>query len=142
MKQPIGTLVDATTGRAVRQFKGFKDRLPRIPAGFVVVDDDIPKKKQYSPIYDLEAQAFIKPRRVGLVDPDGVVQNIVLENPNAGAPDVPVPEGWERFDDRDWPTTPAGEPIGNGFKRKGRRWSRPTPPQVEPPAGPRAEPTV
>ena len=122
-------LVNEVTGVPVKRFKGFKERLPTIPSGHVVVDDPFPKARSYRPIYDMEAKAFVPPRRVALVDPDGVVQNVVLENPNQGTPDAPVPEGWERLDDREpWPTDADGNAVGKGFLRKGGVWERPATP--------------
>ena len=118
-------LVTADTGQLVKRFKGFKERLPDIPEGTVIVDDAPPKAKSYKPIYDMAAQAFVKPRRVALVDPDGVVQNIALENPNDTAPDVALPEDWTRFDDSaEWPTDTDGDPVGIGAENKGGRWSK------------------
>lgn len=122
-------LIKEDTGDIVKRFKGFKDKLPDIPEGYAVVDDIPPKARTFKPIYDKAKQQFVRARQVALIDPDGVVQNVVLENPNDTAPDVEVPEGWTRFDDRDdWPVDDEGAPVGKGAKLRGGRWKRPDKP--------------
>ena len=123
-------LIKEDTGEVVKRFKGFKDKLPDCPEGCVIVDDVPPKVRHFKPIYDKAKQAFVRPRRVALIDPDGVVKNVVLENPNDSAPDVDVPKGWSRVDDRDeWPVDDDRAPIGIGAKRAGGKWLKPEKPK-------------
>lgn len=117
-------LIKEDTGQVLRRFKGFREKLPECPEGCAMVDDPLPETRSFKPLYDKTKQAFVAPRRVALVDADGIVQNIVLENPNDTAPDVEVPEGWSRFDDRDWPVDADGDLIGQGHVKVGEEWKK------------------
>ena len=125
---PVDTfyLIKEETGVLVKRFKGWRERLPDCPEGCLIVDDVPPVTRSSVPIYNAVEAQWVLPRRVALVDAEGVVQNVVLENPNDTTPDVPVPEGWERFDDRTpWPTDDEGALVGIGAKKAAGKWTRP-----------------
>ena len=125
------TVIDEATGDLLKTFMGFKDRLPDLPAGAAVVDNPPPKRGgPHKSIFDKAKGEWAIARRVALIDPDGVIDAIVLENPNDTTPGVVVPEGWSRIDDRDpsWPLKGAnGAAVGVGAKRNGDTWERPAP---------------
>jgi hypothetical protein len=71
-----------------------------------------PKSRGRRPVWTGAEWAF--PRRVGLVNASGVLEVVQLENPRDDQPDVDLPEGYSRIDDRDWPARADGAPVGIG----------------------------
>ena len=128
-------VVDAKGSNRGKQMV-WADRLPPLPDGLEYVDTPAPVSRTRRPLWTGTEWAF--PTRVALVTPEGVVDNVVLENPRADQPNVETPPGWERFDDlptgNPFPTLPDGSAIGAGDTRgPGGEWSRPEPPA--PPEG-------
>lgn len=118
-------------GAITSKNKYWLDRLPPLPEGRSYVDVAPPVDIARRPIWD--GSAWVFPTRVALVTPEGVVDNVVLENPRADQPNVETPPGWERFDDlpngNPFPTLPDGSEIGPGAIRgPGGDWERPGPP--------------
>lgn len=128
-------IVEEATGRVTGGGTYWLDRLKPLLPGRVYVDVEPPKARGRRPIWT--GTEWVFPRRVALVTPAGEVANVCLENPNPNAPDVDMPPGWERFDDRQpWPTTWDGEPIGPGARRNPQgNWERPERPETPAPQG-------
>lgn len=94
------------------------ERMPTAKPGFEVVTTPRPAKgpSKAGAVWDSEAQEWKENRRVAMIDEDGVVENMVLENPRSDTENVELPEGWEREDDDGdgLPLDIDGEPIRRG----------------------------
>lgn len=72
-----------------------------VPLGLRVVETPPPVEKGRRPIWDAAAAEWRFPRKVCVANASGLVENIVLENPRDDTPDVEIPDGGSRVDDRD-----------------------------------------
>jgi hypothetical protein len=118
-------IVDAKTGRYHGAKKVWEDNMPILPPEIAFVNDPPPSSYTRKPLWT--GAAWVYPRRVGLVDPTGVVVNVVLENPREDNANVELPEGYTRFDDDvPWPTLPDGETrVGIGYRLVDGVWQAP-----------------
>ena len=109
-------VVDEATGRKVSGSLQWRERLPGLRPGLVYVEVPPPAATSRKPLWNSEARAWEFPRRVALIDEDGLCANVALENPMTTTPDVEVPAGWEREDDSSGalPTDVDGQPIQIG----------------------------
>lgn len=72
------------------------------------------------PVWDTEAQSWKDNRRVALIDEDGLVIDVQLENPRSDTENVVLPNGWEREDDDGGlPLNDEGQPVGIGSFKDG-----------------------
>ena len=89
-------VVDEATGRKVSGSLQWRERLPGLRPGLVYVEVPPPAATSRKPLWNSEARAWEFPRRVALIDEDGLCANVALENPMTTTPDVEVPAGWPR----------------------------------------------
>jgi len=109
-------------GNIVGGFKQWVNRLKPIGPDEEYVTVEPPKKAGRRAIWTGSEWAF--PRRVGIInDETGALETIQLENPREDQPDVAVPAGCSRVDDRDWPLLPSGEAVGDGCLRVDGEWN-------------------
>lgn len=89
-----------------------KSRPPRVPAGTALVTEAPGNTNGRRMIWN--GTAWQAPRRVIHVDGDGVVINIVNENPRDDQPDVATPAGCSRYTEDNWPLNADGNPAQRG----------------------------
>jgi hypothetical protein len=92
-------VVSEATGSYLKSFNTWPGMIPALPDGFAIVDD-IPDKAlgdKRSLTYDFDNERWIKPVRVAVVDQNGVVVNIAMENPDSKTAFLTVEEGFTKL---------------------------------------------
>lgn len=120
-------VVSAKTGALFSSFNTWPNLIPDLPEGYAIVDDEPPKQAGRSKaMYDFTEEKWVFPRRVAIINPQGEVENIVLENPDPSKPNIPLPEGYTREDDDGGvlPKDDDGKEIGIKSKLKKGVWKR------------------
>jgi len=95
----------------------WRDSLPPLAPGSAYVDTPPPTMRSRRTVYDKETDTWVQLRRVGMVNTDGVLYDILLENPLTTTADISVPAGHTRVEaaDTGWPVAEdTGQPIGIG----------------------------
>lgn len=122
-------VVDTRTMSLTRASLEWPDALPEMPEPYAFVDVPLPPKSTWERgrkfVYNDATDAWEYPRKVAIMDASGEVVSVALEHPSGNMPDVTLPAGCSRFDDRDWPINDDGEKVAIGHIKKGKdKWCK------------------
>jgi hypothetical protein len=113
-------IVSRQSGSLVGSASLWPDEAPEADDQYAIVDDEPLKTEDKAPIYNFTTEAWNYPRRVEVFDADGVVINIVLENPDDATPNYKAPKGHStrREGDANFGTRPTPEPKPEAGTKK------------------------
>jgi hypothetical protein len=112
-------VVQEATGALIRQIKTWPDAIPDLPEGYALVDDKPPKQAGRSKaLYNFTSQSWGYARRMAIINPEGIVENVVLENPEDSKPNIELPKGYSREDSdgEGFPRDEYGDEIRIGHR--------------------------
>lgn len=100
-------IVDERTGDLRGSRRVFADTIPALQPGLKYVDVAPPESRGRKPVWT--GTEWVFPRRVGIVDGEGRLVNVVLENPLEETENVSVPEGCRRAEEAELMQMASGQ---------------------------------